>query len=123
MPTDIEYSEVKPPPQICSICLEDVDADDVINGGIPNCVTCKNGHFIHRTCFDKMFDKTTNRNCPQCRELILYNCSAYQGYVKPSRKGGKRTKTITKRRKNLRTKKITKKRKNLRTKKITKRRK
>lgn len=80
---EVEYSQEKPPNQECSICLEEVDANDV-KDGVPNCVTCKNSHFIHRSCFDKM----TNHKCPICRENVKYNCRGYQGYIKPNRKGG-----------------------------------
>lgn len=86
--------EIKPESQTCVICLEEVDADDEING-VPNCVTCDNGHFIHRECFDKM----TNRTCPSCREPIQKNCSGYHGYFKPNRKGGIKKKKTTKNKK------------------------
>jgi hypothetical protein len=108
--SNIEYSKIKPPSQTCSICLDDVDADDEINGGIPNCVTCKNGHYLHRQCFDKM----QNRTCPQCREPVVYNCLGYQGYLVPLRKGGKNKKNTTKIRKTLRKRKNLRKRKTLR---------
>ena len=105
--SNIEYGKIKPPSQTCSICLEDVDADDEIDGGIPNCVTCKNGHFIHRECFNKM----NNRDCPQCREPIVYHCVGYHGYIIPHRKGGKNKKKTIKRRKILRKRKTLKKEK------------
>ena len=80
---EMEYSQEKPPNQECPICLEEVDADD-LKDGVPNCVTCKNAHFIHRSCYDQM----TNNKCPICREVVKYNCSGYHGYIKPKRKGG-----------------------------------
>ena len=95
-PSYISDKEIKPEPQTCVICLEEVDADDKING-IPNCVTCDNGHFIHRECFDKM----TTRLCPSCREPIERNCSGYHGYFKPNRKGGIKKKKTIKKRKNV----------------------
>ena len=101
----MEHSQFKPPSQICSICLEDVDVDEIKNG-MPNCVTCKNGHFIHRECYDKM----NNRKCPQCREDVQFNCRGTQGYLIPNRKGGKR-KSLKKRR-NTRKRKSMKKRHN-----------
>ena len=108
--SNIEYSQIKPPNQDCSICLDEVDADDITPNGVPNCVTCINGHHLHRECFDKM----NNRICPQCREPVLYNCRGYQGYLVALRKGGKNKKKITKRRKTLRKRKNLRKRKTLR---------
>ena len=78
------YTNIKPPTQECSICLEPVDADDITTNGVPNCVTCENNHFIHRECFDKM----TKRECPLCRKPVIYNCSSYHGYRLSDRKGG-----------------------------------
>ena len=109
--SSIEHSEIKPPAQTCSICLEDVDADDKMNNGVPNCVTCKNGHYLHRECFDKM----SNNKCPQCREDVVYNCHGYHhGYIQPIRKGGRIKKKVTKKRKSIKKKKMTRKRKSIR---------
>ena len=88
-----EYGELKPKSQDCSICLEKVDADDVMSNGMSNCVSCKNGHFIHRKCYDKM----TTKNCPICREEVRFNCKGSSGYIQLKRKGGKKRKTIRKR--------------------------
>jgi hypothetical protein len=75
------FTQIKPPPQECPICLEHVDADDITTNGVPNCVTCENLHFIHRECFDKM----TTKICPLCRKPVMYNCRGYQGYrVRPT---------------------------------------
>ena len=79
-----EFTQTKPPTQECSICLENVDPDDLTSNGIPNCVTCENNHFIHRECFDKM----TTSNCPLCRKPVIYNCHGYHGYRRTDRKGG-----------------------------------
>jgi len=83
---EVEYSQVKPPPQTCPICLDPVDADDLTEERVPNCVTCKNSHFLHRKCYSQMI----NTKCPICREDVKYNCSSYHGYIKPNRKGGKK---------------------------------
>lgn len=84
---EIEYTQEKPQAQECPICLDEVHADDKTSNGIPNCVTCKNAHYLHRECYDKM----TNNKCPICREDVKYNCLGYRGYIKPNRKGGKRS--------------------------------
>jgi hypothetical protein len=108
---EIEYTKDKPPNQICSICLEEVDADDITKEGVPNCVTCKNAHFIHRSCYDQM----SNNKCPICREDVKYNCLGYHGYIKPNRKGGKK-RSNKKSNKNKRTKSTKRAKKNKRTK-------
>jgi hypothetical protein len=103
-----EYTQDKPPSQECSICFENVDPDDTING-VPNCVTCENSHFIHRECYDKM----KNNKCPQCREPVLYNCSGYYGYIKNNRKGGKtKNKRNNKKRNKKNKRKLTRKKYN-----------
>ena len=48
--SSFEYSKIKPVKGECSVCLEDVDADDVFDG-MADCVTCSNGHYIHRRCY------------------------------------------------------------------------
>ena len=88
----VNQSSKKPEPQTCSICHEMVDADDTMSSGMPNCVTCKNGHFIHRACYDQM----TTRLCPLCREVVNLNCRGPNGYFDLNRKGGKKRKTSRK---------------------------
>jgi len=85
----------KPESQTCSICRDPVDADDKTKQGVPNCVSCKNGHFIHRECYDGM---DTN-HCPQCREPVKFNCMNAHGYLKFTRKGGKKQRKTMKKRK------------------------
>lgn len=109
--SDIEkedaFMEVKPEVQVCSICLEDVDADDVTANGVPNCVTCKNGHFLHRECYEKM----NNRLCPSCREPLEFNCrGAFNRYFQVQRRGGyKKMKKSMKKRRSMKKRKSIKK--------------
>jgi len=94
---EIEYTQEKPHSQECPICLEEVSPDDIQNG-IPNCVTCKNSHYLHRECYNKM----SNHKCPICREDVKYNCRGYHGYIKSNRKGGfKRSKRVKRRSKSV----------------------
>jgi|LauGreDrversion4_1035100.scaffolds.fasta_scaffold64474_2 endogenous inhibitor of DNA gyrase (YacG/DUF329 family) len=92
------YTEIKPEAQNCSICRKEVDADDEING-VPNCVTCVNGHFIHRQCYNSMLNIMEIRSCPLCKKPVEENCSGYHGYFKPNRKGGIKKKKNTKNKK------------------------
>ena len=91
------FTNIKPPPQECPICMEDVHADDITTYGVPNCVTCENNHFLHRECFDKM----TTKICPLCRKPVIYNCRGYQGYrVRPTYNTGGYHKRKTYKKKN-----------------------
>ena len=100
-----EYEELKPQPQMCSICHNDVYPDGII-GGVPDCVTCANGHFLHRQCYNDL----STRICPTCRSPTLkYNCRGAYGYIQLKRKGGKRRKTV-KKKKTLKRRKSVKKR-------------
>jgi len=113
------FTNIKPPPQECPICMEDVDADDITTYGVPNCVTCENLHFLHRLCFDKMNTKI----CPLCRKPVIYNCRGYQGYrVRPTYNTRDTTGGYHKnKRKNTKTNKNTKKNKKKKNKKTYKR--
>lgn len=59
----------------CSICFEDIDVDEIIDG-IPNIIICSNGHRIHRNCFTRCI----KHECPLCRTNIIKNCKSHLGY-------------------------------------------
>jgi len=54
---------------VCPICLENINLDLIV-GGIPQCIICKNGHRCHRDCYMSQYI----RSCPICRETEIFFC-------------------------------------------------
>lgn len=99
-----EYGPLKPEPQECSVCFEEVYPDAVVkegrDKGAADCITCKNGHFLHRKCYQDM----PNNLCPKCRQPMRYNCKGALGYIQLKRKGGRKRKTMRRKRASLKKK-------------------
>lgn len=77
-------------PQDCFICLQEVNPKGVIQGA-PECLTCENGHYVHRECLMENVRINGSNKC-WCGSDINKNCySNMFGYaIKPKEAGGKK---------------------------------
>ena len=54
----------------CSICIESLKSNSIINNIDNNVYRLECNHYFHRNCLQKWLSSSMNKNCPNCRQII-----------------------------------------------------